>query len=72
MWKYPQTFDCLLQNRKGEYKIRITEICDVLRQELYQNEYQYGFYYDGRKYTPVFLIDIFLSAVYNLISKRRR
>ncbi len=34
--------------------MRITEICDVLRQELYQNEYQYGFYYEGRKYSPDF------------------
>lgn len=32
----------------------ITEICDCLRQELYKNGYQYGFYYDGRKYTPDF------------------
>ncbi len=32
--------------------MKITEICDILKQELYQNEYQYGFYYDNRKYTP--------------------
>ncbi len=34
--------------------MKITEICDILRQELYQNDYQYGFYYDGRKYVPDF------------------
>ena len=34
--------------------MKITEICDILRQELYQNDYQYGFYYDGRKYMPDF------------------
>ena len=34
--------------------MKITEICDILRQELYQNDYQYGFYYDGRKYIPDF------------------
>lgn len=35
-------------------EMKIAEICDILRQELYQNGYQYGFYYDGRKYTPNF------------------
>ena len=35
-------------------KMKITEICDILRQELYQSGYQYGFYYNGRKYTPDF------------------
>lgn len=34
--------------------MKITEICDILRQELYQSGYQYGFYYNGRKYTPDF------------------
>ena len=34
--------------------MKITETCDILRQELYQNDYQYGFYYDGRKYIPDF------------------
>ncbi len=34
--------------------MKITEICDILRQELYENNYQYGFYFDGRKYTPDF------------------
>ena len=34
--------------------MKIKEICDILRQELYQNDYQYGFYYDGRKYIPDF------------------
>ena len=34
--------------------MKITEICDILRQELYQNDYQYGFYYDGRKCIPDF------------------
>ena len=32
----------------------ITEICDILRCELYQNGYTYGFYSNGTKYTPDF------------------
>lgn len=34
--------------------MKITEICDILKQELYNNGYQYGFYCNGRKYTPDF------------------
>ena len=32
----------------------ITETCDILRCELYQNGYTYGFYSNGTKYTPDF------------------
>lgn len=34
--------------------MNIAEICDILRQELYQSGYLYGFYSDGRKYLPDF------------------
>ncbi len=34
--------------------MKIVEICDILRRELYQSGYQYGFYSEGRKYTPDF------------------
>lgn len=34
--------------------MKIAEICNILRQELHENGYQYGFYYEGRKYTPDF------------------
>jgi len=34
--------------------MKIKEICDLLKQELYENGYQYGFYSEGRKYTPDF------------------
>ena len=34
--------------------MKIAEISDILRQELYQSGYRYGFYYDGRKYVPDF------------------
>ena len=34
--------------------MKIAEISTLLKRELYQNGYQYGFYYDGRKYTPNF------------------
>ncbi len=30
----------------------IREICDILRNELYDNGYEYGFYLDGTKYRP--------------------
>ena len=30
----------------------ITEICDFLRAELYNNGYEYGFYLVGKKYKP--------------------
>ncbi len=33
--------------------MKITQICDILRHELYNN-YQYGFYCEGKKYTPDF------------------
>ena len=32
--------------------MKITEICDILRKELLSEDYQYGFYFDGKKYTP--------------------
>ena len=35
--------------------MNIAEISDVLKQELYQSGYQYGFYSAGRKYTPDFI-----------------
>ena len=34
--------------------MKIAEISTLLKRELYQNGYQYGFYYDGRKYSPDF------------------
>lgn len=30
----------------------ISEICDILRKELYNNGYEYGFVLDGKKYKP--------------------
>lgn len=30
----------------------ITEICDLLRKELFNNGYKYGFYLNGKKYKP--------------------
>ncbi len=30
----------------------VNEICDILRKELYQNDYKYGFVLDGKKYRP--------------------
>ncbi len=30
----------------------ISEICDMLRSELFNNGYEYGFYLNGRKYKP--------------------
>ena len=30
--------------------MHINEICDLLRNELYNNGYEYGFLIDGRKY----------------------
>lgn len=35
---------------KGESKI--TELCDLLRKELLNNGYEYGFVVDGKKYKP--------------------
>ncbi len=34
--------------------MKIKDICNLLKQELYDNGYQYGFYFAGRKYTPNF------------------
>ncbi len=34
--------------------MKIAEISTLLKRELYENDYQYGFYFDGRKYTPNF------------------
>ncbi len=47
-------------------EMKITEICDILRQELYQNGYRYGFYYDGRKYAPNFS-NCFDEEFFNLL-----
>lgn len=30
----------------------IAEVCALLRKELYNNGYEYGFYSDGKKYKP--------------------
>ena len=30
----------------------IKEICDILRAELYDNGFEYGFIVDGQKYKP--------------------
>ncbi len=35
---------------KGEYSI--TRLCDILRKELMNNGYEYGFTLDGKKYKP--------------------
>ncbi len=32
--------------------MRIPEICDLLREELFNNGYEYGFYLNGKKYKP--------------------
>ena len=32
--------------------MNITEICDLLRKELFYNGYEYGFVVDGKKYKP--------------------
>ena len=32
--------------------MKIAEISTLLKRELYENDYQYGFCFDGRKYTP--------------------
>lgn len=32
--------------------MKIPEICDLLRSELLNNGYEYGFYLDGKKYKP--------------------
>ncbi len=32
--------------------MKITEICDLLRRELYEAGYEYGFILDGKKYKP--------------------
>ena len=34
--------------------MKIAEISTLLKRELYENDYQYGFCFDGRKYTPNF------------------
>ena len=45
--------------------MKIAEISTLLKRELYQNGYQYGFYYDGRKYTPNFK-NVFDAEFFNL------
>lgn len=32
--------------------MKIAEICALLKQELYENGYKYGFFSDGKRYTP--------------------
>ena len=34
--------------------MKIAEICTLLKRELYENNYQYGFYFGGIKYMPDF------------------
>lgn len=43
----------------------ITKICDLLRKELFNNGYEYGFVLDGRKYKPD-MSDGFDSEYYRL------
>ena len=32
--------------------MEIKRVCDLLRKELYNNNYEYGFYCDGKKFKP--------------------
>ena len=32
--------------------MKIIDICNMLRNELFDNKYEYGFYLDGKKYKP--------------------
>ena len=34
----------------------ITEICNILKEELYNNDYKYGFYLECKRYTPNFAL----------------
>ena len=49
-----QIVSCFLQVRKGECEMKIEEICKQLKQEVYENGYQYGFCSAGKRYTPDF------------------
>lgn len=47
-------------------KNMIKQVCDLLRKELYNNNYEYGFYCDGKKYKPN-MNNGFDSEFYNLL-----
>ena len=46
--------------------MEIKRVCDLLRKELYNNNYEYGFYCDGKKYKPN-MSNGFDSEFYNLL-----
>ena len=46
--------------------MEIKRVCDLLRKELYNNNYEYGFYCDGKKYKPN-MNNGFDSEFYNLL-----
>lgn len=46
--------------------MEIKRVCDLLRKELYNNDYEYGFYCDGKKYKPN-MSNGFDSEFYNLL-----
>ena len=46
--------------------MEIKRVCDLLRKELYNNNYEYGFYCDGKKYRPN-MSNGFDSEFYNLL-----
>lgn len=46
--------------------MEIKRVCDLLRIELYNNNYEYGFYCDGKKYKPN-MNNGFDSEFYNLL-----
>ena len=46
--------------------MEIKRVCDLLRKELYNNNYEYGFYCDGKKYKPN-INNGFDSEFYNLL-----
>ena len=46
--------------------MEIKRLCDLLRKELYNNNYEYGFYCDGKKYKPN-MSNGFDSEFYNLL-----
>ena len=46
--------------------MKIKQVCYLLRKELYNNNYEYGFYCDGKKYKPN-MSNGFDSEFYNLL-----
>ena len=46
--------------------MEIKRVCDLLRKELYNNNYEYGFYCDGEKYKPN-MNNGFDNEFYNLL-----